>query len=105
MKDGTPVALWGFNAIHGQRESRVMKGQLPIEIATKPSTEVEVNFSAMLNVMADALADQFIAQAKAEVAARLGIDEGLLERGQNRIAIKNVGDIKSHPMVAGGNQA
>ncbi|MBF0400818.1 MAG: hypothetical protein HQL90_08630 [Magnetococcales bacterium] len=104
FRSGTPVALWGFNAINGQPESRMMKGQLPIEIATKPSTEVEENFSAMLNLLADALADQFIAQARTEVASRLGIDASLLEREHNRIAIKNVGDIRSHPMVAGGNQ-
>ena len=55
-----------------------MKGRLPIEISTVPSEEVERLFSQMLDGLADALADQFIAQARLEVARNLGVEEDSL---------------------------
>ena len=62
-----------------------MKGRLPIEITTTPSEEVERNFSKMLDTLAEALADQFIAQARTEVAAKLGVAEDKLHRQPDRI--------------------
>ena len=62
-----------------------MKGRLPIEITSTPSEEVERNFSNMLDALAEALADQFIAQARTEVAAKLGVAEDKLHRQPDRI--------------------
>lgn len=67
-----------------------MKGCLPIEISTIPSEELGQNFSKMLDALADALADQFIAKAKREVAERLGVDEESLSARPDLINIRKI---------------
>ena len=66
-----------------------MKGRLPIEITSTPSEEVERNFSNMLDALAEALADQFIAQARTEVAAKLGMAEDKLHRQPDRVNLED----------------
>lgn len=68
-----------------------MKGRLPIEITTSPSAKVEQDFSKMLNTLAEALADRFIAQARAEVAKKLGVDEGRLHSRPPEIQLTETG--------------
>ncbi len=43
----------------------------------------------MLDALAEALADQFIAQARMEVAEQLGVEEGSLHRQPARINLKD----------------
>jgi hypothetical protein len=62
-----------------------MKGQLPIEIISAQHVEAEKDLPDMLDALADALADQFIAKARQEVAKKLGIKEEKLHQEPARI--------------------
>ena len=67
-----------------------MKGRLPIDISAVPCEEVERLLPQLLDTLADALADQCIAQARLEVAERLGIDEKQLGGRLNRINLSDM---------------
>jgi hypothetical protein len=72
-----------------------MKGHLPIEIATTANVEVEQSFTEMFDALAEALADQFISQARSEVAAKLGVDENILHRKPDQINLdETIGMLK-----------
>jgi hypothetical protein len=72
-----------------------MKGHLPIEIATTASVDVEQSFAEMLDALAAALADQFISQARLEVAAKLGVGENILHRETDQINLdETIGMLK-----------
>jgi hypothetical protein len=62
-----------------------MKGQLPIEIISEQCIEVERDLPDMLDALAEALADQFIAQARQEVAEKLGVKEETLHQEPDKI--------------------
>ncbi len=62
------------------RRSRVPK--LRVEVVCVPDPDYYRNLDKVLNILADAFADKLIAEARAEVAAELGIPEDQLMKGR-----------------------
>ncbi len=63
-----------------------MKPRLRIEVVPLPTPNAQRELDACLDVLADALADRLIAQARADIAQELGVDEARIDREAGREA-------------------
>lgn len=63
-----------------------MKSRLTIEVTTVPTADYDRLLDEALDALADALAERFIANARAQVAARLGVSPDSIDRERGRDA-------------------
>lgn len=63
-----------------------MKPRLQVEVIPVPTADYERLVDEALDALADALAEQFIAKARAQVAAELGVDPDDIDRERGRDA-------------------
>lgn len=65
--------------------SRPQRQPLTIRVVHVPDPDAAATFDRVLDLLADALADLAIAEARAEVAARLGVDPERINREQGEL--------------------
>lgn len=63
-----------------------MKQVLRVEVVAIPSADAERNWKSILDILADAFAQQILAEARAAAAAELGISPSELEPDGDDVA-------------------
>lgn len=61
-----------------------MRKRLRLAFVPVPCADFELRVQATISLMADVFADRFIAEARAEVAARLGVPEEQVDRERHK---------------------
>lgn len=63
--------------------SRPRRQPLTVRVVHVPDPDADASFDRVLDLLADAIADLAIAEARAEVASRLGVDADRINREQS----------------------
>jgi hypothetical protein len=71
---------------HQRRGPHDVKQRLRIEVVPAPTPDAQRELDACLDVLAEALADRLIDQARAAIAQELGVDEARIDREAGREA-------------------
>jgi hypothetical protein len=74
---------------------------LRVIVSPIETEDAERLWAEAIDAFAEALADRFIAKARAEVAAELGVDEARIDRERGRV----VEDADEHRATSLGNMA